>query len=561
MRTLSSMLLSVVLVMTPTKINVMNDIHSPFPTIRPAIQAGRFYEADATLLSREVDSLLARHAVKGEYRNVAALIVPHAGYYFSGDVAATGFATLDPKRRYKRVFLIGPSHYEWLDGASVNTADDAYETPLGRVWVDRETGRSLCDADSVFAYNPKAHDHEHCLEVQLPFLQRQMAEVPPIVPIIVSTNSEAKLRRIAYALQPYFNDDNLFVISSDFSHYPSYQDAVEVDGRTRKAIESRDVEQFISVLERNARSGKHNLATSACGEYAIITLMLMMGRNAVVSHLLYQNSGDVEHGDKNRVVGYHAFAIYRNKPTKSDVGHNTDFTLTDEEKKTLKAIAWHSLRSAFRNGNTSSDVSFPDFDASDVTSPDPSWEEGGSNPHAQQSPLLPGGDGGSNPHAQQSPLLPGGDGGGPASQIINSRLHERCGAFVTLTKRGQLRGCIGHFGEDTPLYEMVYKMARAAAFEDPRFHEVREEELDDIDIEISVLTPMRRIHSLDEFILHRHGLYIRKGYHSGTFLPQVADEVNWTKEEFVGHCSRDKAGLGWDGWRDAELYIYEAIVF
>jgi len=606
--------------MTPTKINVMNDIYSPFPTIRPAIQAGRFYEADATLLSHEVDSLLARQAIQGEYRNVAALIVPHAGYYFSGNVAATAFATLDPKRHFKRVFLIGPSHYEWLDGASVNTADDAYETPLGRVWVDRETGRSLCDADSVFAYNPKAHDREHCLEVQLPFLQRQMAEVPPIVPIIVSTNSEAKLRRIAYALQPYFNDDNLFVISSDFSHYPSYKDAVEVDSRTRKAIESRDVEQFISVLERNARSGKHNLATSACGEYAIITLMLMMGRNEVVDHLLYQNSGDVEHGDKNRVVGYHAFAIYRNKPAKGDVRHDTDFFLTDEEKNMLKAIAWQSLRSAFRNGNTSSDVSFPDFAASDVTSPNPSWEEGGSNPHTQQSPggngisnphtqqspLLSGGDGGgpasqiissrlrercggsnphtqqspggnggsnphtqqspggngmSNPHTQQSPLLPGGDGGGPASQIISSRLRERCGAFVTLTKRGQLRGCIGHFGEDTPLYEMVYRMARAAAFEDPRFHELREEELDDIDIEISVLTPMRRIYSLDEFELHRHGLYIRKGYRSGTFLPQVADEVNWTKEEFVGHCSRDKAGLGWDGWRDAELYVYEAIVF
>ena len=500
MRTLFSMLLSVVLVMTPTKINVMNDIHASYPTIRPAMQAGRFYEADATLLGREVDSLLARHAIQGGYHNVAALIVPHAGYYFSGNVAATAFATLDPKRRYKRVFLIGPSHYEWLNGASVNTGDDAYETPLGRVWVDRETGNSLCDADSVFAYNPNAHDREHCLEVQLPFLQRQMAEVPPIVPIIVSTNSEAKLRRIAYALQPYFNDDNLFVISSDFSHYPSYQDAVEVDSRTRKAIESRDVEQFISVLESNARSGKHNLATSACGEYAIITLMLMMGRNEVVNHLLYQNSGDVEHGDKNRVVGYHAFAIYRNKPAKGDVGHDAGFSLTDDEKNTLKAIAWKSLRSAFHGDST----------------------------------------------------MP---------RVESDRLRERCGAFVTLTKRGQLRGCIGHFGEDTPLYEMVYRMARAAAFDDPRFNEVREEELDDIDIEISVLTPMRRIHSLDEFILHRHGLYIRKGYHSGTFLPQVADEVNWTKEEFVGHCSRDKAGLGWDGWRDAELYVYEAIVF
>jgi AmmeMemoRadiSam system protein A len=140
-------------------------------------------------------------------------------------------------------------------------------------------------------------------------------------------------------------------------------------------------------------------------------------------------------------------------------------------------------------------------------------------------------------------------------------LQQRCGAFVSLHKHGQLRGCIGHFGEDTPLHEMVAEMARAAAFEDPRFMPVTRDELDDLDIEISVLTPMRRIHSLDEFELHRHGIYIRKGYRSGTFLPQVADEVNWTKEEFVGHCSQDKAGLGWEGWRDAELFVYEAIVF
>jgi hypothetical protein len=104
-------------------------------------------------------------------------------------------------------------------------------------------------------------------------------------------------------------------------------------------------------------------------------------------------------------------------------------------------------------------------------------------------------------------------------------------------------------------------MARAAAFEDPRFNSVRQSELDELDIEISVLTPMRRIKSLDEFVLGKHGIYIRKGWRSGTYLPQVADEVNWTKEEFVSHCSAEKAGIGWDGWKDAELFTYEAIVF
>ena len=380
----------------------------------------------------------------------------------------------------------------------MNTEAEYYATPLGNVKVDHETVVALTTTDSVFSYRPEAHDREHCLEVQLPFLQRRFAmhkqEVPPIVPIIISTNDYDKLKRMAEALKPYFTDENLFVISSDFSHYPSYEDACEVDARTGKAIETGDVEEFIATINANARSGKRNLHTSACGEFAIITLMLMLDNEYEVRHLMYQNSGDIS-GEHDRVVGYHSFAVLRK--------NSTSFTLSDADKKALKEIAFNSIRDSL-------------------------------------------------------------DGKPIAQPIINSKLlilNSKCGAFVSLHKHGHLRGCIGHFGEDYPLHEIVAEMARAAAFEDPRFMPVTRDELDDLDIEISVLTPMRRIQSLDEFELHRHGIYIRKGYHSGTFLPQVADEVNWTKEEFVGHCSQDKAGLGWDGWKDAELYVYEAIVF
>ena len=104
-------------------------------------------------------------------------------------------------------------------------------------------------------------------------------------------------------------------------------------------------------------------------------------------------------------------------------------------------------------------------------------------------------------------------------------------------------------------------MARAAAFDDPRFRPVTAKEMGRIDIEISVLSPLRQIHSIDDLQLGRHGIYIRKGEHSGTFLPQVAEETGWSKEEFLGHCARDKAGLSWTGWKDADLYVYEAVVF
>ncbi len=499
------MVKSLTIIIAVMMMNTCNGNEAKEPLVRPATQANRFYTGDAKELSEEVDSFLALHAKDRQYEHLAALIVPHAGYYFSGNVAAAAYQSIPDGKEYKRIFLLGPSHHEWLDGSSVNTEFDYYATPLGNVKVDVETAQKLTEAErlrvgdqgsgiSVFSYQPKAHDREHCLEVQLPFLQRRLKDVPPIIPIIISTNDFRKLKRIAETLKPYLTEDNLFVVSSDFSHYPKYDDACEVDARTGKAVESGDVDRFIAQLEENARSGVRNLATSACGELAIATLMLMIQNGGYeVKHLLYQNSGDIDNHDHSRVVGYHAFAIVRKAAQ--------EFSLSDDEKRMLKDIALTSIKDSLD----------------------------------------------SKPISHYSPLT--------------SHLSSKCGAFVSLHKQGRLRGCIGHFGEDVPLHEIVAEMARAAAFEDPRFMPVTKDELDDIDIEISVLTPMRRIQSLDEFELHRHGIYIRKGYRSGTFLPQVADEVNWTKEEFVSHCAQDKAGIGWDGWKDAELYVYEAIVF
>ena len=497
MKTLLTILTAVMMM------NMCNGQTNKEVVVRPATQANRFYTGDARELSEEVDSLLALHRGETIYNNVAALIVPHAGYYFSGNVAAAAYMAVPTDKQYKRIFLLGPSHHEWLDGASVNTEADYYATPLGQVKVDHDVAVALTEADSVFCYQPKAHDREHCLEVQLPFLQRRFGDgksiqtgvdaVPPIVPIIISTNDFQKLKRIAEALKPYLTEENLFIVSSDFSHYPSYEDACKVDARTGKAVESGDVEQFITVLEENARSGVRNLATSACGELAIATLVMMIDSTYEVKHLLYQNSGDIDDHYHSRVVGYHAFAIVRKA--------SQEFSLTDDDKRMLKEIALTSIKDSL-DGKSIADQS-----------------------------------------------------------SLTATLKQKCGAFVSLHKQGRLRGCIGHFGEDVPLHEIVAEMARAAAFEDPRFMPVTRDELADLDIEISVLTPMRRIQSLDEFELHRHGIYIRKGYRSGTYLPQVADEVNWTKEEFVSHCAQDKAGIGWDGWKDAELFVYEAIVF
>jgi AmmeMemoRadiSam system protein B/AmmeMemoRadiSam system protein A len=467
-------------------------------SVRPAAVAGSFYPADKNAILSMMKEFFKEASDIRPSSDVAAIIVPHAGYVFSGAVAATAFAQIDPTKKYEHIFLIGPSHHVYMDSASVNNEYDYYATPLGRVKVDTELCDRLIHDHRCFVCNPKAHDKEHCLEVQLPFLQYHLQQMPPIVPIIVASQSLSVIRDVAKALKPFFNSKNLFIISSDFSHYPSYEDAKTVDGLTGKAVESGKLDVFIAALAKNEQKNISNLATSACGQSAIATLLCLLEGNddITIHHLRYRNSGDSSYGDHSQVVGYHAFSFLRKSKAE-------DFHLTDTEKSTLLSIARRSIRARLDGQNSKS------YDSTELT----------------------------------------------------PTLRMRCGAFVTLNEGGQLRGCIGHFGSDIPLYEVVEEMAQAAAFEDPRFYRLRADEFDKIDIEISVLSPMKKIKSIDEFELGRQGIYISKGAHGGTFLPQVADETHWTKEEFLGHCARDKAGLSWDGWKDADLYTYEAVVF
>lgn len=482
--------------------------------IRPAAVAGKFYDADRESLTRtvarcykkaETMAPLSREERDG-MTTVQAVVVPHAGYVFSGAVAAAAYLRLDPEARYKRIFLLGPSHHVAFDGASVASAYSAYSTPLGNVDVDTATCMAL-QQTGAFGYVPAAHDREHCLEVQLPLLQYRMKNPAPIVPIIIGTQNSDRLMAIAKALQPYFTADNLFVISSDFSHYPSYDDALTVDSCTGHALETGSLENFQQAVEHNGDLGIRNLYTSACGQCAIAVMLAMaqqsgkmtLASDLRIKHIAYLNSGDSPYGGKKEVVGYHAFALFRDKKIENDLAadDSDSFTLTANDKQQLKNLAWNAIA----------------------------------------------------PARMHRPVTP--------TPVFESRV----GVFVTLTEHGHLRGCIGHFGEDVPLGRLTEEMARAAAFEDPRFRPVTEDELSDIELEISVLTPLKRITDISQFDYGRQGIYIKKGGRSGTFLPQVAKEVNWTKEEFLGHCSQDKAGLGWDGWRTADLYTYEAIIF
>lgn len=144
---------------------------------------------------------------------------------------------------------------------------------------------------------------------------------------------------------------------------------------------------------------------------------------------------------------------------------------------------------------------------------------------------------------------------------ITAALKSKCGAFVSLYVDQHLRGCIGTFSEQDPLHKNVIKMAVSAATEDSRFSSICPDELTRLKLEISVLTPKQRINDPAEIEIGKHGIYIKQGSYRGTLLPQVAVAQNWTVKELLGNCSKNKVGIGWDGWKTAELYTYEAIVF
>ncbi len=196
--------------------------------------AGQFYPADKTSLMQMLDGLFT-NAVHKKFEKVKAIIVPHAGYVYSGSIDAAGYNQIDRKMTYDNVFIIGSSHRVYFEGASVYSMGN-YITPLGSVKVNTELAKKLIHESSYFSFYPKAEENEHTIEVQVPFLQYLFHDNLQIVPIILGTQSPEVCSKIAEVLKPYFNGNNIFIISSDFSHYPSYADAEKIDKNTANAV-------------------------------------------------------------------------------------------------------------------------------------------------------------------------------------------------------------------------------------------------------------------------------------------------------------------------------------
>lgn len=465
---------------------------------KPAV-AGQFYPSSPTRLREDIIRYLSEAKPK-KISNVQSVISPHAGYVFSGKIAASGFNQIDEEMDYKRVFLLASSHHYHFDGAAVY-CDGDFEMPYGSETVDTELGRKLVeDYPHLFTDNPAPHIKEHSIEVQLPFLHYKLPAGYKIVPIVIAASEPETCAEIALAVKPYFTKENLFVVSTDFSHYPGYEDAKAVDNATASAILSNHPQALLDVLDKNKLRKVPHLLTSLCGWTSVLTLLYITQNKDFAYHEIdYCNSGDEKmYGERNEVVGYWAIAVAR---TEEKV-HDKEFSLSEEDKTALLDVARRTIENLF----------------------------------------------------DKTILL-------PDLKQCTEAIYAPCGAFVTLHRHGKLRGCIGMIVSEEPLVETIRDMAVSAARKDYRFHPVQKNELEDLDIEISVLSPLKRVGDISEIELGKHGIYMVKGRSSGVFLPQVADETGWNLEEFLGHCARDKAGIEWDGWKQADIYTFTATVF
>jgi MEMO1 family protein len=476
--------------------------------VRAAGVAGGFYPADPKELTQMIDGLLAQNTVPQVQGPLVALICPHAGYIFTGPVAAACFAQLKG-RKYTRVIVIAPSHYVNFPFNSIYEGD-AYATPLGQVAVDTDFRAKLARLNSSIKISDRGHvkeaeNAEHSLEVQLPWLQRTLGDFK-LVPIIMGDQNYSLERALGRALAkallaetPESRAQTLILVSSDLSHYHPYDYANQIDHQTLQAIADWD---YLS-LSRNFAMWERGVKTwEACGGGPIVAGMIAAeGLGATHAQILkYGNSGDTT-DVKDRVVGYGAVAITPASPAEGK--KSAEFSLTSREKDALMKIARASVETSVRD---------------------------------------------------RKMYLVGSTG--------FPRLEEARGAFVTLKEHGELRGCIGYITPMKSLAETVRDVAAYAALEDSRFSPVTTNELPLLEYEISVMSPLRRVLDIKEVKVGKHGLIMKQGEIEGLLLPQVPVEEHWDRGTFLEETCL-KAGLPRQAWQDDEtdIFMFTALVF
>ncbi|MCP4705172.1 MAG: AmmeMemoRadiSam system protein B [candidate division Zixibacteria bacterium] len=472
--------------------------------IRQAAVAGAFYPDDPGVLSKMLAGFFNDAKKKSFVGRPIAMIAPHAGYAYSGKTAADGYKQLLGEN-YETVVVIAPSHTVFFQGISVFNGD-AYSTPLGEIKSDKELAFKIGSINPAVYMSNKGHSGgavrgEHSLEVQLPFLQQVLGSFK-LVAIVMGEQEESSCRALGEVLATALTNKNcLIVASTDLSHFNPQKEANRLDKNIQTAIEEYNSDKLLNVIS----SGRGE----ACGGGPVAAALLASKRlGGEKVHITgYSTSGETT-GDFSEVVGYLSAIV------------------TSSKKVPLSDAAIGARAAKDRGELSGSDKAYL---ANQVVDTIKAKLDGAKLPNDI-----------------------------PASKL----LLEKRGAFVTLKIDGNLRGCIGLVRAAKPIYEAVREMALAAAFEDPRFAPVTKDEFPKVEVEISVLSQLAKVHDLNEIKVGRDGLMIRLDFHSGLLLPQVASENDWDRTTFLEQTCL-KAGLPKNSYKDkiAEIYRFSADIF
>ncbi len=465
--------------------------------------AGTWYPADAAALRKQIEGFFQKATVQ-PMNNVAALILPHAGYQYSGQTAAMGLKSI--QKKYKRIVVIGPSHRVPMEEVLSVPRVTHYETPLGQVPLDVEFIDALLKY-SLFQNVPQVHEYEHSVQIQVPLLQYGQAGFK-LVPIVAGNCSQAAIGRAAEILSSLVDDETLVIASSDFVHYgPNYgyvpfkQDVPEqikkLDMGAYEHIAKLDAAGFLDYRQRTG--------ATICGYVPIAILLSMLSRPAEAHLAQYATSGE-QAGDFTNSVSYLSVVFTGSWRGRAGIERRTNAgELTEQDKKQLLTLARKTMVYALANRRV------PEASELDVT--------------------------------------------------LSEAMQQPRAAFVTLKKNAVLRGCIGDIFPQRPLYKSIIINAINACVNDRRFPPVTEDELKDITVEISALTAPAPIASPDQIRIGTDGVVLNKDGRSAVFLPQVAPEQGWNLEQMLTQLSR-KAGLPADAWKEgASFLVFQAVVF
>ena len=501
------LLLWALVVSIPTLSSKANVLDSPL--------AGSWYSADSTALNKKIEEYF-KNVKEKKLDNVIALLLPHAGYAYSGQTAAYGVKEIIGKN-YSRIIILGPSHRSYMKNTvSIPKDINAFKTPLGTVPLDNEFINKLKKYPEVTTNNQVQH-YEHSIQIELPLLQNALGQFN-LVPIIVGQLDSTTAQKIGDILSSLIDDKTLIIASSDFTHYGQQfrYTPFPLNVQTQDKIKKLDM-GAVKEIEAPNFNGFNNYINktgiTVCGSNPISVLLAMLPKTTQATLLHYDTSGK-QSADFTNSVSYVSMAFSgawdininkkKTEKAKSDRKVNKDY-LTKNDKKNLLKLARKTLIYYINNRKM------------------PTPEKLGIK--------------------------------------ITPAMRQEMGVFVTLHDQGRLRGCIGEITPTRPLYVAVMHQAVNAALRDNRFPQVRIGEIPKLEFEISALTPPKPVSSYKDIIIGKDGMIISKHGYSAVFLPQVAPEQGWDLTQTLTYLSQ-KAGLSPNAWKkDASFTTFQAIVF